>query len=98
MMNRFLPAAKAVVLETPQYVVKKSPVIDEPPKQVKKVVSGEIKPSLKQYSSDALPYHSRYIDNAESEDEDQEFSVPVKKSGKAWRILPRFCVRVLCVS
>ncbi|KAL0305623.1 UNVERIFIED_CONTAM: hypothetical protein Sradi_5979600 [Sesamum radiatum] len=93
MMNRFLPAAKAVVLETPQYVVKKSPVIDEPPKQVKKVVSGEIKPSLKQYSSDALPYHSRYIDNAESEDEDQEFSVPVKKSGKAWRILPRFCVK-----
>ncbi|KAL0363470.1 UNVERIFIED_CONTAM: hypothetical protein Scaly_1302200 [Sesamum calycinum] len=88
-----LPAAKAVVLETPQYVVKKSPVIDEPPKQVKKVVSGEIKPSLKQYSSDALPYHSRYIDNAESEDEDQEFSVPVKKSGKAWRILPRFCVK-----
>ncbi|KAK4440056.1 hypothetical protein Salat_0340500 [Sesamum alatum] len=93
MMNRFLPAAKAVVLETPQYAVKKSPVIDEPPKQVKKVVSGEIKPSLKQYSSDALPYYSRYIDNAESEDEDQEYSVPVKKSGKAWRILPRFCVK-----
>ncbi|KAL0442649.1 UNVERIFIED_CONTAM: hypothetical protein Slati_1987600 [Sesamum latifolium] len=93
MMNRFLPAAKAVVLETPQYAVKKSPVIDEPPKQVKKVVSGEIKPSLKQYSSDALPYYSRYIDNAESEDEDQEYSIPVKKSGKAWRILPRFCVK-----
>lgn len=93
MMNRFLPAAKAVVLETPEYLVKKPSVLNEQPKQVKKAVSGEIKPSLRQYRSDALPYYSQYIDNVESEDDDQECSVPVKKSGKAWGILPRFCVK-----
>ncbi|KAH6829165.1 hypothetical protein C2S53_014859 [Perilla frutescens var. hirtella] len=99
MMNRFLPAAKAVVLETPEYAVKKSSVPKEkPPKQVKKAVSGEMKPSLRQYSSDALPYYNHYINNAESEDEDQESVAPTKKPGKAWGILPRFCVKTsLCL-
>ncbi|KAK6124230.1 hypothetical protein DH2020_041982 [Rehmannia glutinosa] len=93
MMNRFLPAAKAVVIETPQYVVKKPTVLNEQPKEMKKVVSGELR-LLKQYGADALPYQSRYIDNLESEDEEQESNkVPVKKSGKTWGILPRFCVK-----
>ncbi|PIN18835.1 hypothetical protein CDL12_08502 [Handroanthus impetiginosus] len=93
MMNRFLPAAKAVVLETPQYVVKKPSVLKEQPKQIRKAVSGEIKPSVKQYSSNILPHYSQYMDNAESDDDNQEYNVPVKKSGKAWGILPRFCVK-----
>ncbi|KAK6150012.1 hypothetical protein DH2020_017537 [Rehmannia glutinosa] len=92
MMNRFLPAAKAVVIETPQYVVKKPTVLNEQPKEMKKVVSGELR-LLKQYGADALPYQSRYIDNLESEDEEPESKVPVKKSGKTWGILPRFCVK-----
>lgn len=94
MMNRFLPAAKAVVLETPEYAVKKSSLVKEtPPKQVKKAVSGEVKLPLRQYSSDALPYYTQYINNVESEDEDQEPSAPKKKAGKTWGILPRFCVK-----
>ncbi|KAG8385435.1 hypothetical protein BUALT_Bualt03G0045000 [Buddleja alternifolia] len=96
MMNRFLPAAKAVVLETPKYVVKKPTVLNEEPKEVKKVIkSGEIKPLYKQYGSGALPYNSHYTDDVESEDEDEERRVPVKKPGKAWGILriPRFCVK-----
>ncbi|KAK6124288.1 hypothetical protein DH2020_041979 [Rehmannia glutinosa] len=92
MMNRFLPAAKAVVIETPQYVVKKPTVLNEQPKEMKKVVSGELR-LLKQYGADALPYQSRYIDNWESGDEEPESKVPVKKSGKTWGILPRFCVK-----
>ncbi|KAG6405113.1 hypothetical protein SASPL_132695 [Salvia splendens] len=85
MMDRFLPAAKAVVVETPEYAVKKP---------VKKAVSREMKPSLKQYSSDALPYYTKYINSMESEDEDQEsVAPPSKKSGKAWGIIPRFCVK-----
>lgn len=93
MMNRFLPAAKAVVLETPEYAVKKASLLEEKPRVVKKAVSREMKPSLRQYSSDALPYYTQYINNLESEDEDQESVAPTKKSGKAWGILPRFCVK-----
>ncbi|KAL1555985.1 hypothetical protein AAHA92_11659 [Salvia divinorum] len=92
MMNRFLPAAKAAVLETPEYAVKKPSPLEEKP--VKKAVSREMKPSLKQYSSDALPYYSQYMNSMESEDEDQEsVAPPSKKSGKVWGILPRFCVK-----
>ncbi|XP_057764083.1 uncharacterized protein LOC130985246 [Salvia miltiorrhiza] len=92
MMNRFLPAAKAVVLETPEYAVKKPSPLEEKPE--KKAVSREMKPSLRQYSSDALPYYTQYINNVESEDEDQEsIAPPSKKSGKTWGILPRFCVK-----
>ncbi|XP_041992347.1 uncharacterized protein LOC121743184 isoform X1 [Salvia splendens] len=91
MMNRFLPAAKAAVLETPEYAVKKAVPVAEKPQRP---VSREMKPSLRQYSSDALPYYTQYINNVESEDEDQEsVAPPSKKSGKAWGILPRFCVK-----
>ncbi|KAL1560336.1 hypothetical protein AAHA92_10555 [Salvia divinorum] len=91
MMNRFLPAAKAAILETPEYAVKKAAPVEEKPQ---KPVSREMKPSLRQYSSDALPYYAQYINNVESEDEDQEsVAPPSKKSGKAWGILPRFCVK-----
>ncbi|KAL3851393.1 hypothetical protein ACJIZ3_013275 [Penstemon smallii] len=93
MMNRFLPAAKAVALETPKHVVKKPTRVNEQLKELKKVVSLEKKPLLKQYSSAALPYYSKYVDNVESEDEDEESNVRVKKSGKAWGIIPRFCVK-----
>ncbi|KAG8365541.1 hypothetical protein BUALT_Bualt18G0115800 [Buddleja alternifolia] len=96
MMDRFLPAAKAAVLETPKYVVKKPRVIfEERPKPVKKVVLEERNPLLKNYGRQALPYYNEYINNVvESEDEETEFPVPVKKSGKlSWRIIPRFCVK-----
>ncbi|KAL8460672.1 hypothetical protein ACS0TY_031479 [Phlomoides rotata] len=98
MMNRFLPAAKAAVVETPKNAVKKpSAFKEQQPKQVKKAVSGEMKPSVKQYSSDHLPYYSQYIDNVESEDEEQESIAPVKKSGKAWGFLPRGMIPRFCV-
>lgn len=96
MMNRFLPAAKAAVIEAPQYVAKKSQVVNEPPKPVRKVVSGEMsqmtKPTPKEYHSNVLPHNSQSVDYTESEDE-QEYKAPVKKSGKVWGILPRFCVK-----
>lgn len=93
MMSRFLPAAKAVVLETPQYVGKKQTAVIEHPKPVKKVVSGERKPLLEQYGSNIMSHYIQYTENVESEDGDSESTVPVKKSGKIWGILPRFCVK-----
>ncbi|XP_075477457.1 uncharacterized protein LOC142518553 [Primulina tabacum] len=98
MMNRFLPAAKAVVLETPQYVMKKQLVANEPPKeQIKKVISCENRPLPKQYGFDSMQKRSEYTDNVESDDE-QECPVPVKKRGKIWGIIPRLCVKnTLCL-
>ncbi|KZV51086.1 hypothetical protein F511_01878 [Dorcoceras hygrometricum] len=98
MMNRFLPAAKAVVLETPQYVVKKPLVVNEPPKeQIKKVISCQNKPLPKQYGFDSMQQRSEYTDYVESEDE-QQSPVPVKKRGKIWGIIPRLCVKnTLCL-
>ncbi|CAI9782069.1 unnamed protein product [Fraxinus pennsylvanica] len=93
MMSRFLPAAKAVVLETPQYVVKKQQAVIEQPKPVKKVVSREPKPLLEQYGSNIMSHYVQYSENVESEDDDLECTVPVKKSGKIWGIFPRFCVK-----
>ncbi|XP_051129078.1 uncharacterized protein LOC127249993 [Andrographis paniculata] len=94
MMNRFLPAAKAAVVETPQYVAKKSQVANVETKVVRKAVSGEItKPLSKENVSNTLPYYSQYIDYTESEDDDQDHKIPVKKPGKVWGILPRFCVK-----
>ncbi|XP_022898728.1 uncharacterized protein LOC111412165 [Olea europaea var. sylvestris] len=93
MMSRFLPAAKAVVLETPQYIAKKQPAVIEQPKPVKKVVSGEPKPLHEQYGSNIMSHYVQNFENVESEDDDLECTVPVKKSGKIWGIFPRFCVK-----
>ncbi|XP_073155970.1 uncharacterized protein [Henckelia pumila] len=91
MMNRFLPAAKAVVLETPQYVMKKPLVVNEQQREpAKKVVSGERNLLTEQYGS--IPYYRKYIDTVESENEDER-SVMAKKTGKLWGILPRFRVK-----
>ncbi|KAL3643521.1 hypothetical protein CASFOL_014336 [Castilleja foliolosa] len=98
MMDRFLPAAKAVVLET----TKKSTTIDSGPKEVKRVVSGErnMKPLLRQYGSDVLPPYYRHpdFDNVESDEDEEDLRiiVPVssKKGGKSWGInIPRICVK-----
>lgn len=97
MLSRFLPAAKAAVLETPpQYDVKKKKEPSVTEKPVKKVVSGNIeKPLVSKFSSEL--YHSRqYIStDQESEDEDRDKEHPssVKKSSKRWGIIPRFCVK-----
>ncbi|XP_073126659.1 uncharacterized protein [Henckelia pumila] len=98
MMNRFLPAAKAVVLDTPQYVMKKQLVVNEPTKeQIKRVISCENRPLPKQYGFDSIQKCSEYKDNVESEDE-QKCPVPAKKRGKIWGIIPRLCVKnTLCL-
>ncbi|KAF8409058.1 hypothetical protein HHK36_005130 [Tetracentron sinense] len=46
MMDRFLPAAKAMASETPQYASRKLSVAREQAKEVKKVVSGDGRPPV----------------------------------------------------
>ncbi|KAI7726131.1 hypothetical protein M8C21_031011 [Ambrosia artemisiifolia] len=107
LMNRFLPAAKSMIVEQPQYVAKKQekqqkqePVVMEPPKYVKKVYSGELRPLLLE----------KYPINGYNHEEDKESVVVVdnvddddvkkkpRKKGFGF-FLPRICTkRASCVS
>lgn len=90
MMSRFLPAAKAMILETPQYVSKKPTPVTEPPKYVKKVYSGELRPLLEQYRSNSISPYDQHRQDAENEDETDGTK---KKSGKAFGFFPRLCIK-----
>ncbi|KAL7212839.1 hypothetical protein ACSBR2_015517 [Camellia fascicularis] len=66
MMNRFLPAAKAMVLDTPQYVSKKQSL------PVNKVVGVQRRHVLEQHRLDIVPHYAQYLQDIESEDEDED--------------------------
>ncbi|XP_027111941.1 uncharacterized protein [Coffea arabica] len=93
MMSRFLPAAKAAVVETPQYIPKKQPAATEPPKQPRKVVSGERKPLLDHYGSNIISFYNQFAEDVQSEGEDSHRDIPKKRSSKTWGIFPRLCVK-----
>lgn len=93
MMARFLPAARAMIIETPKYVKKKKSVERQSPKNVKKVVSGELRPFLERYGSNTASHYSPYKKNAFSEVEDDEFVDRYRKSGIACGLLPRLSVK-----
>lgn len=97
MMSRFLPAAKAAVVETPQYISKKQPAVTEPPKEPRKVVSGERKPLLDHYGSNIISFYNQFAEDVQSEGEDSQrdipHDIPKKRSSKTWGIFPRLCVK-----
>ncbi|KAL8228080.1 hypothetical protein R6Q57_015664 [Mikania cordata] len=97
LMNRFLPAAKSMIIETPQYVAKKQEAtIPEPPKYVKKVYSGELRPLLLE----------KYPVNLQNHENDKESVVgdELKKKSSKKRFgfgffLPRMCTKgAFCLS
>ncbi|KAK1412289.1 hypothetical protein QVD17_33418 [Tagetes erecta] len=96
LMNRFLPAAKSMIVETPQYVAKKQeePVV-EPPKYVKKVYSGELRPLL----LEKYPVNS-YNHESDKESVVVDDDVKKKPSKKGFGFfLPRICTkRSSCLS
>nr|XP_043623984.1 uncharacterized protein LOC122595641 [Erigeron canadensis]XP_043623985.1 uncharacterized protein LOC122595641 [Erigeron canadensis] len=100
LMNRFLPAAKSMIVETPQYVTKKqeAPVM-EPPKYVKKVYSGELRPLLlEKYPVNPV---SPYVNHNNEKDKESDVVEDKKKSGKKGFsfFLPKICTkRSSCLS
>lgn len=95
MIDRFLPAAKAMAsektLETPHYSPRKQPAVQEQPTQPKKVVNGDKRPQLRYGPSFALRY-SEFHDNYEEESDDDscyDGNLPYKVCG----LLPRFCLK-----
>lgn len=92
MMNRFLPAAKAMASETPQYAPKRQHVLQEQPQKVKKIGT-QYKPSLRYGPSFAKRY-SHYHDNGEEEEEESDDEYDQHESLPAvCGLLPRFCLK-----
>ncbi|GAB2301213.1 hypothetical protein Dimus_035247 [Dionaea muscipula] len=95
MMSRFLPAAKAMTLESPQYASRRQLVVVEKPSEVKPLVPRVKEPTPTQNEdSKIIPYRGHGLDTEESEDEDVNCDLPSSVlSVKACGFLPWFCSR-----
>ncbi|KAK9284881.1 hypothetical protein L1049_024062 [Liquidambar formosana] len=89
MMGRFLPAAKAIASETPQYVSRKQHVPREQPRQVNKVVSWDKRPPRYHYRPNFVPHYAQDNGEEESEDEDGDYDQPENLAGKICGLFPR---------
>ena len=92
MMNRFLPAAKAMTLEPSQYATRKQLVVVEQSKEVKASVPRAMTPPPTRSMCNIVPYMGQDIGSDEESDEDSydgrsTISIKVKACG----FLPWFC-------
>ncbi|XP_031281917.1 uncharacterized protein LOC116140427 [Pistacia vera] len=96
MMSRFLPAAKAMALEPPQYASRRQPVAVEQPRQVVKVISEDRKPPFNE--SIVIPHYGEDTDEGESEDEVDEYDESGNLSSRGCGLFPRLCLnKSLCL-
>ncbi|KAF8026367.1 hypothetical protein BT93_F2993 [Corymbia citriodora subsp. variegata] len=96
MMNRFLPAARAMALEPPQYSSRKQPATTEQTRDVKKLIFSESRPPPKQYSMEIVQYYRQDTREEESSDENdvkgEENNDYGSVSAKGCGLLPRLCL------
>ncbi|KAM3287166.1 hypothetical protein P3S67_020596 [Capsicum chacoense] len=96
MMGRFLPAAKAMTSdktsETPYYVRKKQPPVEDQLRQLKKVINGDRRPQLR-YGPSFTLYHSEAHDNKEEEESDDDRYDNGNLPAKICGLLPHFCLK-----
>ncbi|XP_022994212.1 uncharacterized protein LOC111490016 [Cucurbita maxima] len=97
MMSRFLPAAKAMVLEPPKYSLKKQPIAVEQPRQVKTIPSENRRMSpLKQLESALLLRYCRdevHEVDGESDSVDDEYDNPGNISARGCGLIPNICFK-----
>uniref|UniRef100_A0A803QJE9 Uncharacterized protein n=1 Tax=Cannabis sativa TaxID=3483 RepID=A0A803QJE9_CANSA len=93
MIDRFLPAAKAMASETPQYPPRRKQVVWEQPRQVNKVVNRDKQPPLNQCRENVLPPYAQCIGEEESEDESDSCESTDILSAKLCGLFPRFCIK-----
>ncbi|XWS19708.1 hypothetical protein CRYUN_Cryun31cG0039200 [Craigia yunnanensis] len=93
MMSRFLPAAKAMTLETLQYASRKQSMAPKQPGEVKKVVVEDRKPPVNQYESIIIPHYNQDVDEEETEDEYDDYEDSGNLSRKARGLLPQLCFK-----
>lgn len=93
MMNRFLPAAKAMVLKTPQYASKKQSVVNQEPKEpIRKVAIVEKRALVEIYRSHIVPDYGEYSE-MESENGIEEFVDLKKTPRKVFGLFSKFCLK-----
>ncbi|KAJ0233691.1 hypothetical protein HA466_0280390 [Hirschfeldia incana] len=100
MLNRFLPAAKAMTVEQSRYALNRKPssFMSEPTLQIRELVPEEKRQNSKRYDeSVALPYHDhKYTDDNESEEEDGldgEVSEYAYLPRRGCGMLPQLCFK-----
>ncbi|XP_008225296.1 PREDICTED: uncharacterized protein LOC103324955 [Prunus mume] len=93
MMSRFLPAAKAMALETPHYAAKKQYIAPEQPRQVTRVIREDIRPLSNEQGSHMELQYDQYKEEEESEGEDDEYDPSGSISAKGCGLFPRLCLR-----
>ncbi|XP_059301287.1 uncharacterized protein LOC132053329 [Lycium ferocissimum] len=94
MMGRFLPASKAMASdktsETPYYVRKKQPPVEDHQRQMMKVINGDRRPQLR-YGPSFTLYHSQAHEEEEESDDDGYNNENL--STKICGLLPHFCLK-----
>ena len=100
MMNRFLPAAKAMTVHPPQYASsRKQSVLVEQPRDVSRLVRQERKSIVKKHITDIVPYTGQcQEEDEESSDEAGDYDDSTNISAKGCGMFPRLrCRNSLCL-
>ncbi|CAF2251885.1 unnamed protein product [Brassica napus] len=97
MLNRFLPAAKAMTVEQSHYALNRKPssCMSEPTLQIRELVPEEKRQTSKRYDESlVLPcYDHQYIDDEESEEGDDEVSEYAYLPRRGCGMLPQLCFK-----
>ena len=94
MMNRFLPAAKAMSLETSHAAKKQHTAAPEQPRKITRVIRREdTRPLPKEQGSQMELQHGQYEEEKESEGEDDDYDPSGSVSAKGCGLFPRLCLR-----
>ncbi|CAL0322561.1 unnamed protein product [Lupinus luteus] len=92
MIDRFLPAAKAMASEIPQYASRRKPVVGQDQhKQMKKVSIAEKSDPLNQHKPKTLPHYTEVIGKEESKGESGDCNASENYMTTARGLFPRFC-------
>ncbi|CAJ1961922.1 unnamed protein product [Sphenostylis stenocarpa] len=95
MMSRFLPAAKAMTLQPPQYSAKKQSVLlEQQPRDVSKLVREEKKPLPNKHNTAIIPYTGQ-VQEEKSDDEGDgnEYDNSSNIAAKGCGLLPQLHIR-----
>ncbi|KAK6917915.1 Protein of unknown function DUF688 [Dillenia turbinata] len=92
MMGRFLPAAKAMTSEAPQYTFWKQPVARGQLRPLKKKVSWDKRPPVYHDRPDVSPHFPQAAEE-DSDDDSDDYEHSGDMPTKACGLLPRFCLR-----
>lgn len=91
MIARFLPAAKAMTNETPQYAPGQQLVVEEQTRPILKVVIGD--KSLLQYGPNVNNEEEDSDDEEDNDDDDEDYDVQGQFPANACGLLPNFCLK-----